>query len=64
MTRAGGGSVLAGPEAHRVRAARFTAAAHGEPQAVVHDVLPLSQAAGAHRRMDANEVFGRLVLTP
>jgi NADPH2:quinone reductase len=30
---------------------------------VVHEVLPLEEAALAHRRMDAGEVFGRIVLT-
>ncbi|WP_179775944.1 zinc-dependent alcohol dehydrogenase family protein [Amycolatopsis endophytica] len=54
------------PAAERasVRAAQLTAAANGELRAVVHDVLPLAQAASAHRRMDAGEVFGRIVLTP
>jgi NADPH:quinone reductase-like Zn-dependent oxidoreductase len=52
------------PERNRVRAEQFAAAARGELQAVVHDVLPLAQAADAHRRMDAGEVFGRIVLTP
>jgi NADPH2:quinone reductase len=33
-------------------------------QSVVHEVLPLEQAVLAHRRLDAGEVFGRLVLTP
>jgi NADPH:quinone reductase-like Zn-dependent oxidoreductase len=31
---------------------------------VVHEVPPLEQAALAHRKMDAGEVFGRIVLTP
>ncbi len=31
---------------------------------VVHEVLPLEQAALAHKKMDAGEVFGRIVLTP
>jgi NADPH2:quinone reductase len=48
---------------NRVRAEQFAAAARGELRAVVHDVLPLDDAAGAHRRMDAGEVFGRIVLT-
>ena len=48
----------------RVRAELFDAAARGELHAVVHDVLPLAGAADAHRRMDAGEVFGRIVLTP
>jgi NADPH2:quinone reductase len=47
-----------------VRAEQFAAATRGELQAVVQEVLPLEQAAEAHRRMDAGEVFGRIVLTP
>jgi len=47
-----------------VRAAQFAAAARGELRTVVHDVLPLEKAALAHARMDAGEVFGRIVLTP
>lgn len=47
-----------------VRETQFAAAARGELRAVVHDVLPLAQAAAAHRRMDAGEVFGRIVLVP
>ena len=47
-----------------VRAEQFSAAASSGLHAVVHDVLPLDHAAEAHRRMDAGEVFGRLVLTP
>jgi len=43
----------------RVRSSIFAA----PPEAVVHDVLPLTEAAQAHRRMDAGEVFGRIVLT-
>jgi len=50
-------------ERNRVRAEHFAAAARGELRAVVHDVLPLAEAAGAHHRMDAGEVFGRIVLT-
>ncbi|MCS5719782.1 zinc-binding dehydrogenase [Herbiconiux sp. CPCC 205763] len=52
------------PERNRVRADQFAAAARGELRAVVHDLLPLARAAEAHRRMDAGEVFGRIVLTP
>jgi NADPH:quinone reductase-like Zn-dependent oxidoreductase len=48
----------------RVRFEQFTAAARGELHAVVQDVLPLAEAAEAHRRMDAGEVFGRIVLVP
>ncbi|EOD69085.1 oxidoreductase [Amycolatopsis vancoresmycina DSM 44592] len=36
----------------------------GGLRAVVHEVLPLEQAARAHRMLDAGEVFGRIVLTP
>ncbi|MDQ7806483.1 zinc-dependent alcohol dehydrogenase family protein [Amycolatopsis sp. A133] len=35
----------------------------GDVRAVVHEVLPLEQAAAAHRKLDAGEVFGRIVLT-
>ncbi|ACZ22694.1 Zn-dependent oxidoreductase, NADPH:quinone reductase [Sanguibacter keddieii DSM 10542] len=47
-----------------VRAAQLDAAARGELHAVVDDVLPLAQAAEAHRRMDRGTVFGRIVLVP
>lgn len=49
---------------NRIRADQFEAAARGDLRAVVHDVLPLAQAADAHRQMDAGSVFGRIVLTP
>jgi len=48
----------------RVRSAQFEAATRGELHPVVHDVLPLEQAAEAHRQMDDGRVFGRIVLTP
>jgi NADPH:quinone reductase len=51
-------------ELRTARIAQFDAAARGELHAVVDDVLALDQAAEAHRRMDAGEVFGRIVLTP
>lgn len=47
-----------------VRAAQLAAASRGELHAVVDDVLPLAQAADAHRRMDLGSVFGRIVLVP
>lgn len=47
-----------------VRAAQFAAAGRGEIETVVHEVLPLGEAVLAHRKMDAGEVFGRIVLTP
>ncbi|GAA2879761.1 zinc-binding dehydrogenase [Streptomyces mexicanus] len=53
-----------GPERQAVRASQFADAARGDLRTVVHDVLPLEQAASAHRAMDAGEVFGRVVLTP
>ncbi|HEY1700441.1 MAG TPA: hypothetical protein VGG75_12090 [Trebonia sp.] len=42
----------------------IAAAVCGDLHAVVHDVLPLDAAADAHRRLDAGEVFGRIVLVP
>lgn len=47
-----------------VRTEQFAAASRGELPIAVHEVLPLEQAALAHRKMDAGEVFGRIVLTP
>ncbi|WP_372346244.1 zinc-binding dehydrogenase [Streptomyces sp. KL116D] len=47
-----------------VQAEQFAAAIRGELVSVVHEVLPLEDAARAHRKMDAGEVFGRVVLTP
>lgn len=47
-----------------VRAAQFADAVRGNLRTVVHEVLPLDEAAAAHRKMDAGEVFGRIVLTP
>ncbi|GAA4174687.1 zinc-binding dehydrogenase [Gryllotalpicola koreensis] len=54
------------PTARRdaVRAAQFAAAARGELHAVVHEVMPLADAARAHHEMDAGGVFGRIVLVP
>jgi NADPH:quinone reductase-like Zn-dependent oxidoreductase len=51
------------PERNRIRAEQFEAAARGDLRPVVHDVMRLDQAPEAHRRMDAGEVFGRIVLT-
>ncbi|WP_318199314.1 zinc-dependent alcohol dehydrogenase family protein [Streptomyces sp. SCL15-4] len=53
-----------GPDRQAVRSSQFTDAAHGSLRTVVHEVLPLDQAALAHRRMDAGRVFGRIVLVP
>ncbi|MGV9679904.1 zinc-binding dehydrogenase [Nocardia sp. NPDC003482] len=49
---------------HAVRIEQFGAVARGELRSVVHEVLPLDRAALAHAKMDAGEVFGRIVLTP
>lgn len=51
----------------RAAAARppvLAAAVRRELHPVVDDVLPLSAAAEAHRRMDAAGVFGRIVIVP
>ena len=40
------------------------AASRGELHAVIHERLPLDQAVLAHQKMEAGEVFGRIVLTP
>lgn len=53
-----------GPDRQAVRSAQFADAALGELRTRVHEVLPLDQAARAHRAMDAGEVFGRVVLVP
>ncbi|WP_345066485.1 zinc-binding dehydrogenase [Leifsonia kafniensis] len=47
-----------------IRAEKFAEAVRGELHPVVHDVLPLENAAEAHRQMDSGSVFGRIVLTP
>ncbi|WP_425412459.1 zinc-binding dehydrogenase [Lentzea jiangxiensis] len=54
---------VSGEDRRTVGAAQFAAAVRGELRAVVHETLPLEQAALAHRKMDAGEVFGRIVLT-
>jgi NADPH2:quinone reductase len=41
----------------------FAAAAHGELEIAVHELLPLDKAVLAHQKMAAGEVFGRIVLT-
>jgi NADPH:quinone reductase-like Zn-dependent oxidoreductase len=42
----------------------FAAAGRGELETVVHEVLTLEQAVLAHQKIEAGEVFGRIVLTP
>ncbi|MFE7794809.1 zinc-binding dehydrogenase [Streptomyces sp. NPDC057460] len=53
-----------GPDRQAVRSSQFADAALGDLRTVLHEVLPLDQAALAHRKMDAGEVFGRVVLVP
>jgi NADPH:quinone reductase len=55
---------IAGSDRRAVRAAQFAEAARGELRTVVHEVLPLEKAVLAHQKMEAGEVFGRIVLTP
>jgi NADPH:quinone reductase-like Zn-dependent oxidoreductase len=51
-------------ELARVRSDQFEAAVRGDLHPIVHEVLPLELAIEAHSRIDAGEVFGRIVLTP
>lgn len=44
--------------------AMLRAVFHGALQPVVDEVLPLEEAAAAHRRLEAGDVFGKLVLRP
>jgi NADPH:quinone reductase len=55
---------VAQPDRRAVTADLFAAASRGEWDAVVHEVLPLEEAVSAHRKMEAGEVFGRIVLAP
>jgi NADPH:quinone reductase-like Zn-dependent oxidoreductase len=54
------------PEAEQQAAVAelFAVGARGELASVVHEVLPLEAAVLAHQKMDAGEVFGRIVLVP
>jgi NADPH:quinone reductase len=55
---------VAEPDRRAAIAELFAAAGRGELQSVVHERLPLEQAVLAHQKMEAGEVFGRIVLTP
>ncbi|QQM38218.1 zinc-binding dehydrogenase [Streptomyces liliifuscus] len=55
---------VTGADRGAVRSEQFAAASRGEVETVVHEVLPLDAAVLAHQKMDAGEVFGRIVLTP
>lgn len=57
-------ATVAGGDRRAVRSEQFAAASRGEIETVVHEVLPLDAAVLAHQKMDAGEVFGRIVLTP
>ncbi|MFI6896445.1 zinc-binding dehydrogenase [Streptomyces sp. NPDC050256] len=57
-------ATVTGADRRAVRSEQFAAAGRGEIATVVHEVLPLDAAVPAHRKMDAGEVFGRIVLTP
>lgn len=47
-----------------VRAEQFVAVGRGELHPIVHAIMPLQDAAEAHRQMDRGTVFGRIVLQP
>ncbi|GAA3104210.1 NADPH:quinone reductase-like Zn-dependent oxidoreductase [Kribbella aluminosa] len=47
-----------------VRAEQFAAAADGQLPIVIHEQLPLDDAVLAHRKLQAGEVLGRIVLVP
>jgi len=53
-----------GPDRRAAIAALLVAGRRGELHALVHESLPLEQAVLAHKKMDAGQVFGRIVLTP
>lgn len=57
-------ATVPGADRRAVRSEHFAAAGRGEIETVVHEVLPLDAAVLAHQKMDAGEVFGRIVLTP
>lgn len=57
-------ATVTGADRRTVRSEQFAAASRGEIETVVHEVLPLDAAVLAHQKMDAGEVFGRIVLTP
>jgi NADPH:quinone reductase-like Zn-dependent oxidoreductase len=57
-------ATVTGADRRAVRSEQFAAAGRGEIETVVYEVLPLNAAVLAHQKMDAGEVFGRIVLTP
>lgn len=57
-------ATVAVPERNRERSRIFESAARHDIVPVTEGVLPLTEAAEAHRRMDEGTVFGRFVLVP
>jgi NADPH:quinone reductase-like Zn-dependent oxidoreductase len=55
---------VAKPDRLAAIAGLFATASRGELDIVVHEQLPLEQALLAHQKMDAGQVFGRIVLVP
>ncbi len=58
------GATVTEPDRRAVTAELFAAACRGELHPAVHELLPLDQATRAHQKMEAGEVFGRMVLAP
>ncbi|RFU87450.1 hypothetical protein DY218_06845 [Streptomyces triticagri] len=57
-------AAVAGDGPRSVRGEQYTAAAGGEPAALVHEVPPLDAAVPEHRRTAAVELSGGIVRTP
>jgi NADPH:quinone reductase len=55
---------VAEPDRRAAIAGLFAGAGRGELHSVMHELLPLEQAVQAHQKMEAGEVFGRIVLAP
>jgi NADPH2:quinone reductase len=58
------GNTVTESDRRAVTAELFAAAGRRELHSVVHEQLPLEQAVLAHQKMEAGEVFGRIVLAP
>jgi NADPH:quinone reductase-like Zn-dependent oxidoreductase len=58
------GNTVTEPGRRAVTGELFAAASRGELHTAVHELLPLEQAMRAHQKMEAGEVFGRIVLAP
>jgi NADPH2:quinone reductase len=55
---------VAAPDRRAAIAGLLAAASRGELHSMVHELLPLEHAMLAHQKMEAGEVFGRIVLVP